>query len=408
MKMPPSRSDRPDPASALNRPVRVVAIMEASTVTGPAGNLLRFAARSRVASEIDDRLAEISIVTFVRGNLAPGQAENQFLKAARDSRILVDTIAESSRSDTAVISRLSRTLARIQPDIVQTHGVKSHFLLSLARRPPGTAWLAFHHGYTTENMRMRLYNQLDRWSLRKAKRVVTVCAPFAEQLVHLGVDRERIHVVPNTIERQQSPAAHDVAELRKGLGIPDGERVLLSVGRLSSEKGYLDLLRAVRLLADIAPLPPFRLVLLGDGVCRRQLEATAASLDIANRVLFCGHRDHPWPYYGLADVFVLPSHSEGSPNVLLEAMAAGVPIVATEVGGVGDMIRHGESGLLVPPHQPAQLSGQIAALLQDPLLADRLHRNAAEGLQVRFHPEQYRKTLLDIYNSVIAERGPGQ
>jgi len=156
---------------------RVVAVIEAVTVTGPAKNLLRFAARARSSTA-----AEISILTFNRS-----QQSNPFLDAARSAGLEADVIDERFRFDPGVMGQLTALLQRRSPDIVQTHGVKAHFLVragGLARRYP---WIAFHHGYTAEDLKMRLYNQLDRWSLPGADRVVTVCTPFAEALARRGV-----------------------------------------------------------------------------------------------------------------------------------------------------------------------------------------------------------------------------
>ena len=377
-------------------PLRVLALVEAATVTGPAKNLIRFCQMVQ-----DDPAAglSISIAAFHRRSAA-GPESNAFLDAVRAAGIELDVIPESGRFDSSVLPMLGEIIARRRPDIIQTHAPKSHFLVRWAGFQRGRGWIAFHHGDTAEDLKVRLYTQLDRWSLRAANRSVTVCEPFADLLVGRGVRRERLQIVPNAMAAAPMVAKEDVGALRDRLALPPSARVVLSVGRLSTEKGHADLLAAVRLLLRDHPQLAIRLILVGDGIERASLERAAAAADLASAVIFAGHCPNVWPYYSLADVFVLPSHSEGSPNAVLEAMAAGVPIVACKVGGVPETVEHGLSALLVPPAKPAAMASALARVLEDPALATRLVSNASERLARRFSPETRYQALLEVYRSV--------
>jgi glycosyltransferase involved in cell wall biosynthesis len=385
--------------------IRVAALMEAATVTGPANNLIRFCQRARI-SDAGGRRAEVSILTFVRGAADPGRVTNQFIAAARDCGIRVEVIPERFRFDSGIFRSLRSTLDRLAPDIVQSHGVKSHF--AMRRRQRALPWIAFHHGYTAENLKVRLYNRLDRWSLPAADRVITVCKPFAEDLARAGVRRERIEVLPNTIEPGPPASQAEVEAIRQRLGIQAQERVVLAVGRLSPEKGHRDLLSAMRRMITEEPLLMLRLVIVGDGVERRRLEGEVSAAGLSRQVIFAGHQADVRPYYGLANVFVLPSHSEGSPNVLLEAMAAGLPIAATAVGGVPETVQDGRTALLAEPRDPAALANVMLRLLRDGALAGKLARSAEAVVAERFSAEAYRRALLDIYGSVACSRRPDQ
>src|SRR5271165_3752449 len=127
--------------------------MEAATVTGPAKNLIRFSQENR-------HLVDLRIFTFVRGTQTASTATNPFIDAARRADLQVHVIPEKRRFDVGVLAQLKQLLAAHQPEVVQTHSVKSHFLLSLLRGP--RPWIAFHHGYTDENLKMLAYNALDR------------------------------------------------------------------------------------------------------------------------------------------------------------------------------------------------------------------------------------------------------
>jgi len=385
-------------------PLQVLALVEATTVTGPAKNLIRFCQMVQADSTAG---LSISIAAFHRRALADpesnafaGPESNAFLDAVRAAGIELDVIPERGRFDSSVLPVLREIIARRRPDVIQTHAPKSHFLVRWAGLHRGRGWIAFHHGDTAEDLKMHLYTQLDRWSLRAAHRSVTVCEPFADLLVGRGVRRERIQIVPNAMAAAPSEAQEDVSALRDRLALPPAARVILSVGRLSPEKGHADLLAALRLVLRDRPQLAIKLILVGDGIERPALERAAAAPDLASSVIFAGHCSNVWPYYSLADVFVLPSHSEGSPNALLEAMAAGVPIVACKVGGVPETVEDGSSALLVPPANPAAMANALARVLEDPALATRLASNASERLVMRFSPDSRYQALLEVYRTV--------
>jgi glycosyltransferase involved in cell wall biosynthesis len=145
-------------------------------------------------------------------------------------------------------------------------------------------------------------------------------------------------------------------------------------------------------------------VIVGDGPERKHLEALASSLGIGARVFFAGQVTNVQRYYADSDVLVNSSHSEGSPYVLLEAMAAGLPIVATAVGGVPEMVENNETALLVPPSDPQAMADAIGRLLSDEKLAARVAKNASELVSSRFSPETYVQSLAEIYREVISKR----
>jgi len=177
----------------------------------------------------------------------------------------------------------------------------------------------------------------------------------------------------------------------------------LSVGRLSREKAQIDLIAAAAHLRRINPERKFRLVLVGDGPERGRLEAAAATAGLPRPIVFAGQQKDVRPWFGIAQLFVLPSKSEGSPNVLLEAMAAGVPIVSTAVGGVPEMIEHEWSGLLTPTGDPESLARDMERLMADPALAARLAGNASVAVRERFSPDVYRRTVMRAYSELYVK-----
>jgi glycosyltransferase involved in cell wall biosynthesis len=367
--------------------MKLLAILEATTITGPAKNLLQFAqyARGRV---------DVSIAVFRR----EGQS-SLFIETAGGLGIPVHALPEAGRFDRTVIRALRALAGELKPDAIQSHAVKSHFLVRAAGLDRTAPWVAFHHGYTWPDLRARLYNQLDRWSLPAARRVLTVSEPFRMELIARGVAPERIEVVHNAIDPQWGRRPEASAGLRDRLGIGPEKRVILIVGRLSSEKDHRTLLEAMRRLQGSAPPP--HLLIVGDGPERARIEEAVRAFGLAGSVTLTGQVPSAEPYYGIADICVLSSLSEGSPNALLEAMAAGVPVVATAVGGVPEMVAHGESALLIEPGDCQAMTNAIAALLGDSEMAQRLAVKAREVVLERHAPEARARHLVQTYCRLV-------
>jgi glycosyltransferase involved in cell wall biosynthesis len=159
--------------------------------------------------------------------------------------------------------------------------------------------------------------------------------------------------------------------------------------------------RAFEILRRRWPDPPTFLLLVGEGPEQPRLAAMARAAGLEKAVIFAGQHRDVAPFYALASVLAIPSHSEGSPLVLLEAMAAGVPVAATAVGGVPEMVTGEESALLVPPRQPAQLAEALRRLLDEPGLASRLAVGASARVAACYTPEVYHRTLLEIYRDMM-------
>lgn len=388
----------------MTRRLKVLAFVEAATVTGPARNLIEFCRKAGDPSwqSGEGLLIDTTFATFLRSS---GAATNSFITAAEKAGIQVERIDEKSRFDRAVIARMNDLAARLRPDIVQTHSVKSHFLVRLSGLAGRCPWIAFHHGYTDTDFKMRVYNQLDRWSLKRAGRVVTVSKAFKQQLERTGVDANKISVVQNSID----PSSFDTVtrasaeRVRQRLRLSANSRMILSVGRLSREKGHADLVRAFAMFADRHPRLEPVLVIAGDGHERQNIENLSAELRVRERVILVGHTEDIKPYYLAAEMMVLPSHSEGSPNVLLEAMAAGLPVIATRVGGVPEIVIDNESALLVNAGNHKQMALALARVSTDAALREQLAEGGRKQIDANHSPRLRQQALTKIYHEVAAQ-----
>ena len=379
-----------------SKKIKLLALVEAEVVTSPAKILLNFAADCR-------ETVDLTLVTFSRhraGETTP--PKNSFALAADEFGVPLRVITESSPFDLSSFKQLAHLVEELRPDIVQTNAVKSHFIVSLLRKRT-FHWIAFHHGYTSEDLKMRLYNHLGRFSLKRCNRVVTVCEPFSEQLQRQGIKRERISVVPNAISTEfVEPDAESVRQLRNRVNIEPDECVLVSIGRLSPEKGHRYLIEAIPAIMQSTRDLKLKVLIAGTGILEATLTEMIKSAGLEKVIKLIGFCQDVKPLFMIADLFVLPSLSEGSPMVLLESMAARVPIVTTAVGGIPEMTADGQCAMLVPPADTSSLSGAILALLLDRERAGHLASLAFERVRDCFSPATYNASILTIFRRTLA------
>jgi len=255
-------------------------------------------------------------------------------------------------------------LRRLGADVLCCHGYKPDILGLLAARRAGVPVVSVSHGWTAATLKVRFNEAVDRLCLLGMDRVVCVSECQARRVRRAGVPPKRIVMIRNGIDpgRALDPDPAVRAEL---LGLfPEPPRLLVgSAGRLSPEKGYGDLVdAAARVLLDV---PDAGFVHFGHGPLRADLGRKVERLGLAGRFVFGGFRTDLERVHPNLDLFALPSYTEGLPVVLLEACAAGVPVVATAVGGTPELVTDGENGRLVPPGDPAALAGRITELLVD-------------------------------------------
>ncbi len=382
----------------LQKTIRVLAFLEARwPTTGPAKNLLEFGRRA-AGNRSSGLSANLAVATFCRGK---EPTSNDLVLACEKAGLEVHVLRERSRFDLALVPAIRKLITLCQPEIIESHAVKSHFLVRLTGINRGRPWIAFHHGYTWTSPKTKIYNYLDRWSLPAASKVVTDCRPFASSLQEIGVRPERIMIQHSSVDTFSPASDEEVLELRQNLGIPLDSQVVLCVGRLSREKAQADLVEAAALLRREGKQRNLWFVVVGEGPDRQKLKDMARYLLVEDRFVFTGHLTDLRPYYTLANVFVLPSHTEGSPNVLLEAMAAGLPIVATAVGGVPEIVTNEKQALLVEKHNPLALAQAIGRLLSDATLQRKLAEAARLAISIH-SPTAYCDSILSLYQSCLA------
>ena len=287
--------------------------------------------------------------------------------------------------------QLRALVARLQPGVVHTHGYRADVIGGAAARGNRAPTVSTVHGFTGGGYRNRLYEAVQSLALRRADAVIAVSAPLVRRLTDAGVRRERIHCVPNGFAPTNPPAPR--AEARRRLGISGDAKVVGWVGRLSREKGA-----DVMLYALSECDPSWRLSIIGAGPELDQLKQEAARLGITERIVWHGEVADAGSLFTAFDAFVLSSRTEGTPITLLEAMNSRVPIVATRVGGVPDVVTSAHA-ILVAPEQALAIANALSTLQREPTAAIRRSEMARDRLLESFSSAAWLDAVDAVYRA---------
>jgi glycosyltransferase involved in cell wall biosynthesis len=340
-------------------------------------------------------------------------SEGRFADEARRRGYPVTVIDLTRLVSPWVVLALVRHLRRARPDLVHTAGARASFYGRIA------AWLAgvpavvssVHTSigdYEVAAWRRWIYLALDRATVPIARRLIATSEAVAAELVaRRQAPRDKIVTIPNRPDPRALVPTRERADVRHDLGARPDEALIGVVARLTEQKGVADFLDAV---AHLARRPGWRAVVVGDGPLREKLEARARRLGLEGHCRFAGTRTDLGDLLAALDLVVVPSRSEGLPYLVLEAMMAGTPLVATGVGGIPEVLVDGVHGVLVPPRAPARLASAIAGYLDDPAQArDRASaalRHARANLSLGAMLEAVDRLYSDVLASSLGVAEP--
>ena len=291
--------------------------------------------------------------------------------------------------------------------IVHAHDYKTDLLALLLARTTGVKPMATVHGWTGHSRRERYcYYPADKWLLASFPMLVAVSSEIRATLIRAGARPERIRTVLNAIDNtlfRRDPRRRDV--VRHMLGFADQDVVIGTVGRLEPQKRFDVLIASVADLVRVRP--SLRLVIAGAGSMSAELEAQARRELPDGVCSFLGHRADVADLHNAFDVFVQSSDYEGTPNAVLEAMALETPIVATDVGGTGELVADGLHALLVRPNDAQALAAAIERTLDDPAATARRVRAARSRVENELSFAGRMRTLESIYEELVSPTRPG-
>jgi glycosyltransferase involved in cell wall biosynthesis len=281
-----------------------------------------------------------------------------------------------------VISQLLQICRRERVRIWHGHDYKSNALGLLLRRFWPMRLVTTVHGWVKETRRTPLYYKIDEFCLPYYESVICVSEDLRDRCLACGVPGERCVLIENAIDTDYYARKVTTAEAKKRLGVPPGRIVLGAVGRLSPEKGFDLLIHSTQQLLETGL--DLELLIAGEGDDQPRLQALVDELGLGERVRLLGYCNDTRALYEALDVFVLSSLREGLPNVLLEAMALGVPVLATRIAGIPRLVQDGTNGLLVPGGSVAELTGALARLCADAGLQAQLGRAGRQTVETQY------------------------
>ena len=326
----------------------------------------------------------------------PAPGEHPFVSPLRSAGVQVRVLELPAKAYFTERRLVRGIFQHLKPDVVHTHGYRPDVLhVGIARRC-GFPVVTTLHGASRTAGRSSISEWLQLMSMRRFDAVVAVSQRIAAQLQKQRVPADRVHLIPNAWNGV-GPCL-DRAGARRSLGIPGDATVVGWAGRLVHAKGADVFIRAMAKLNDLGTT----ISILGDG---RELEATrnlTSSLQLDGRVIFHGTVQNARDFLPAFDLLVLSSRTEGTPIVLFEAMAAGVPIVAAAVGGVPDVLRAKTDALLVAPDDPEALAAAIRSALEDRTTAMTRAREARTHLGSHFSTEPWLDRYERLYRALIA------
>mgnify|MGYP005852986383 CR=1 FL=1 len=367
-------------------PIRVLRVIARLNVGGPALHV----------AYLSQGLAERGYeTTLVAGDVARGEASMAFVAAERGVEVVrIPGLSReiSPLADLRATLRLADLIRELRPHVLHTHTAKAGAIGRLAALLAGRARPAVvvhtFHGHVLKGyfgaLGTGLFRLVERALARTSDALVAVSPEIRDELVAIGVaPASRFAVVRLGIgleERVGAPA--DRREVLRRIGIADGRFVVGWFGRMTAVKRTTDLVDVLASLRDRGV--DAVLLLVGDGTDREQVEQHALERGVARHCFFLGYQEEVARWYAACDAVVLTSESEGTPVILIEALAAGRPVVSYDVGGVRDVVRDGVDGVVVRPRDVEAMAAALQSLAGDPELARRLGKSGRRRVLARY------------------------
>jgi succinoglycan biosynthesis protein ExoA len=380
-----------------SNPIRILHLIASNFVGGPEKQILHHA--------LDLQNSDFEVWV---GSFRDRPEKAAILQQAEESGLRTYESLSSGRFDPRAVFELASFLKRQKIQLLCTHGFKANTVGALAKNVAGVPQIAFCRGWTAETPRVRAYEALERRFLALADRIICVSEAQAEYFSTKHLLQPRISVVHNAmLDSIDTGAEFDREAAKTELGFSPTTLLIGAVGRLSVEKGQRYLVEAAPGL--VREFKDLKIVLLGEGRERASLESQIKQLSLENVVVLPGFHTNVARWMQAFDVLANCSLTEGIPNAILEALAVGTPVVATAVGGVPELIKDRETGLLVAPGSSEALAHGLAKVLRDSSLASKLGQAGRDWVRTRFSASVQRESLLEAYRQILglSDASPG-
>jgi glycosyltransferase involved in cell wall biosynthesis len=390
----PETDSTPTRAQAQRKNIRVFAIIASGAVSGPCRGLFQLAEQTKDMGV--DFLLGLFLLRAYATTPSIDEAER------RGHRIAILRQRHVYDFFRPILQGLKITRKQ-KVSILQSHGYKPALLAWALKLLTGLPWIAFAHGYTSENRRIALYNRLDAWLLRRADRVVVVSKATGRIVEAAGVSPLATRVIPNAIDPHDYCVNADGSEFRTSCGAGPGDVLIGVIGRMSPEKGHRVFLEA---FDDVVKTcPKAKAVFIGEGQDLPALKAQGRAATLQGCLTFAGYRSDMSPIYAALDLVVIPSLSEGLPNVLLESMLFCKPVVVTAVGGVPEVLRGDLATWMVPAGDAGALSHAIIQAYMDKDRRRQLGQSGRQHVLEAFSTFQRTAQTVQLYRDLLDAKG---
>lgn len=310
-----------------------------------------------------------------------------------------------SRFDFKAAKALGKLCNEWDIDLIHCHYLREHYIAMLAKRYRKGLRVVYTNHFVMENDAVtRLTNRIMD---RRQDQMIAVCNKGREQLIKNGWSGERIQVVFNGVDPAVWAGDRSESTLRAELGIPEERFVMLCASRFADDKGHKYLIDSVKRLTELTAVP-FTLVLAGDGPLLEETKAQVETLGLADRVVFIGFRKDIKNLYKGSDLYVNASRHEALSFLIIEAMAAGLPVVATDMYGNSDIVNDDtKCGLLVEYDNPDSMAVALKCMLEDPAFLAECRQNALRTVKDRFEVHKMADAAYAVYEKAMKRR-PGR
>lgn len=290
-----------------------------------------------------------------------------------------------------------RLLKKNKFDLIHTHGYRADVLGIFLARLMGLPAISTCHGFISNDLQLTLYNRLDRFILRFARKIIVVSQTIKSHLIKSGIKEANVTMIQNAVNGSYpvESFAQNRKEKRGYCGMTEDDFVVGYVGRLSEEKRVMHLVEAISMLNTFGL--PTKLLIIGEGPQRKELADRVKKANIEENVFFTGFQNDIECWLPAMDVFTLPSLTEGTPMSLLEAMACGIPVVASAVGGVPQVIESGENGILVSPGNPQDIKDAIFLLYSNEELRNNFSKEEQKKIKLKYNIEDWTRKIEAEY-----------
>lgn len=349
----------------------------------------------RVILELSRFLPQHGYLATVVALWDEGDPYPELLTEAKRLGLAVEAISCRSKFDWSAIQALRKLCTTQNADVLHCHGYKEDIYGSFVSLPK----IATNHLWKRSTASANIYSYLDAVALRFFNHIVAVSQPVLQDMRSVWLPESKMSIIPNGIEPTLFMAkqpAYLVAQQKVALGLSD-QLVAITVSSLTIEKGHETLFKAIAQLRNRGA-KKFSLLVVGDGPQRSALDAMVRQFNLADTVSFLNARTDIALLLSLADVFVLPSYREGLPIAMLEAMAAGKAVVASDVGDVGFALDQGKAGMLVAAGDSEALSVALERLFEDSLLREQLGQAAQQRVEKSFSAESMAAAYAKRYD----------